>query len=50
MNDAGVCLRQHRHPGRGGMDALLQRLEVQPVAGGDDDLAVDDAAVGQLGA
>ena len=32
------------------MDALLQRLEVQAVVGGDDDLAVDHATRRQLGA
>ena len=31
------------------MDALLQRLEVQAVVGGDDNLAVDHAALRQLG-
>ena len=30
MNDAGVCSASMRHPRRGGVDALLQRLEVQP--------------------
>ena len=49
MNDAGVCLGQHPHPRLGRVDALLQRLEVQPVVGGDDDLAVDDAPLGQFG-
>ena len=41
--------RQHPHAGDRGVDALLQRLEVQPVAGGDDDLAVEHAPVGQFG-
>ena len=31
------------------MDALLQRFEIQAVIGGDDDLAVDHAALRQLG-
>lgn len=31
------------------MDALLQRLEVQAVVGGDDDLPVDHTAMRQLG-
>ena len=31
------------------MDALLQRFEIQAVVGGDNDLAVDHAALRQLG-
>ena len=50
MKDAGVCSGEHRHAGRGRVDALLERLEVEPVGGGDDDLAVDHAPLGQLGA
>ena len=49
MNDAGVCLGEHPHPRVGRVDALLQRLEVQAVVGGDHDLAVDHAALGQFG-
>ena len=49
MKDAGVCLGEHPHPRVGRVDALLQRLEVQAVVGGDDDLAVDHAALRQLG-
>ena len=43
-------LGEHPHPRIGRVDALLQRLEVQAVVGGDDDLAVDHAALRQLGA
>ena len=42
-------LGQHPHPRIGRVDALLQRLEIQAVVGGDDDLAVDHAALRQLG-
>ena len=49
MKEAGVCLGEHPHPRVGRVDALLQRLEVQAVVGGDDDLAVDHAAFRQLG-
>ena len=36
------------HPRGGGVDALEQRLEVQPRAARDDDFAVDHAAGGQV--
>ena len=49
MKDAGRLLGEHPHPRVGRVDALLQRLEIQAVVGGDDDLAVDHAAFGQLG-
>src|SRR6185437_8347630 len=42
-------LGQHPHPRIGRVDALLQCLEVEAVIGGDDDLAVDHAALRQLG-
>ena len=42
-------LGQQLHSGGGRVDALEQRLEVQALAVGDDDLAVDDAALGKLG-
>ena len=45
MNDAGVCSASMRTRDVGRVDALLQRLEVQAVVGGDDDLAVDHAAL-----
>ena len=45
----GRLLGQHAYPRIGRMDALLQRLEIQAVVGGDDDLAVDHAAFRQLG-
>ena len=48
-NDAGVSRGEHVDPGLGRVDALQQGLEVQPVAAGDDDLAVDHAAVRQVG-
>ena len=41
-------LGEHAHPRVGRVDALLQRLEIQAVVGGDDDLAVDHAALRQL--
>ena len=40
-------LRQHPHPRVGGVDPLLQPLELEPVADAHEDLAVDDAALGQ---
>ena len=48
-NDAGVSAASRLHPRLGRMDALQQRVEVEPaiVGGGDDDLAVDDAPLGQ---
>ena len=49
MNDAGVCSASIRTRDCGGVHAQLQRLEVQPAVGGDDDLAVDHAPLGQLG-
>ena len=39
---------EHVDPAGRRMDALLQRLEVQPVIGGDDDLTVDHATIRQL--
>ena len=36
------AVRQHRHPGGGGVDALQQGVEVEPVLAGDHDLPVDD--------
>ena len=42
-------LGEHPHPRIGRVDALLQRLEIQPVVGGDDDFTVDHAALRQLG-
>ena len=41
MKLAGVSLRQQLDPAGRGMDALLQHLELQPVADHDHDLAVD---------
>ena len=41
-------LRQKLHPRRGGMNAKLQRIEVERVILGDDDFAVEHAARGQL--
>ena len=49
MNDSRRVFGEHPHPRVGRVDALLQRLEVQAVIGGDDDLAVDHAALRQLG-
>ena len=49
MNDAGVCSASIRTRESAGWMPLLQRLEVQAVVGGDDDLAVDHAALRQLG-
>jgi len=46
---SGRLLGEHAHARIGWVDALLQRLEVQAVVGGDDDLAVDHAAFWQLG-
>ena len=42
--DGRVCLRQPGHAGRGGMQPHLQRVEVEALAVGDDDLAVEHAA------
>ncbi len=41
-------LGQKLHPRRGGMNAELQRLEVEATLRGDDDFAVEHAARGQL--
>jgi hypothetical protein len=50
-HERGGRLRgQQLHPGLGGMDAQEQGLEVEPGRPDDDDLAVDDAALGQRGA
>src|SRR5207247_3976484 len=38
---------QELHPRYGGMDTQEQRLEVEPADADDDDLAVDDAALGE---
>ena len=38
---------EHLDPRRGGMDPQQQRFEVEPVVAGDDDLAVEDAPIGQ---
>src|SRR5207249_6355891 len=40
---------QQLHPRRGGMDTQQQRFEVESVGADDDDLAVDDATLGQRG-
>lgn len=49
-DEGGWCaVGKHSHPRLGRMDALLQRLEVQAVVGGDDDLPVDHTAMRQLG-
>ncbi len=42
-------LGKHPHPRIRRVNALLQRLEIQSPVGGDDDFAVDHAALGQLG-
>ena len=43
------CLaREHAHARLGGMDPLLQRVEVETRLAGDHDLAVDDDPIGQL--
>ena len=42
-------LRQQPDPAGGRVDALLQHLELQPVADHNDDLAVDHAPLGQIG-
>ena len=49
MKLAGVSLASLCHPTGGGVDALLQHLELEPFADHDHDLAVDDAAFGQVG-
>ena len=41
-------LGEQLHPRGGRVDALLQRLEIQPPLPRDDDLAVDDAALRQV--
>ena len=41
-------LGEHVDPRLRGMDPLLQRLELQPLADGDEDLAVEHAPLGQL--
>ncbi len=51
-NEAGRgLLGQQRHPAGGGVDALLEGLEVECVACGvgDDDLTVDDGPLGEVG-
>ena len=45
----GRVFGEHPHPRIGRVDALLQRLEVQAVVGGDDDLTVDHTPLRQLG-
>ena len=47
----GRLLSQQVDPGLGGVDALQQRLEVQPLSRAvrDDDLAVDDAPLREFG-
>jgi hypothetical protein len=42
-------LREHLHAGRGGVDALLEVVEVEALVAGQHDLAVDDAAIRQRG-
>ena len=37
-------LREQLDPAGGGMDPLLQHLELEPVPDHDDDLSIDDAA------
>ena len=46
--DAGICLGQKLHPRRRRMNAELQRLEIEPAILGDDDFAIEHAAIGQL--
>ncbi len=41
-------LRELLHARRGGVDALLQRVEVEPGRAGNDELAVEDASLGKL--
>ena len=45
----GARLGQHLHPRRGRVDAEEQRLEVEHAVVRDDDLAVQDASLGQRG-
>ena len=44
----GGLAGEQRHPAGGGMDALLERPEVEPAVAGDDDLAVDHATLRQV--